>query len=157
MSEKNIFTSSSESLRHKKGTLLDLLKCQQESLKIVNALDFPMVSAPHPPTAIASDLAAFLATVDMPLCGRTIPFPVVDCRWGLAATDGAFHLWHTDCNGFGTYIDTQAGYKWWVLARPKQPSDVSDVSFFSEKFHLDRTNEDLCILEAVLLAPGTRL
>lgn len=156
MSEKSAFTPAGY-LRHKKGTLLDLLRCQQAGLKIVNALDFPMASAPHPPTSIASDLAAFVATVDLPLCGRSIPYPVMDCRWGLAATDGAFHKWHIDCDGFGTYIDTQAGQKWWVVARPREASGLASTSFFSEKFDLDGDNTDLCITEAILLTPGTRL
>jgi hypothetical protein len=69
MSEKSVFTSAGY-LRHKKGTLSDLLHCQQEGLKIVNALDFPMVLAPHPPTSIASDLAAFVAMVDLPFAGE---------------------------------------------------------------------------------------
>ena len=115
MAKKSTFTSGG-CLQHKKGTLSDLLECQTKGFKIINALDFPMPSAPHPPTSIASDLAAFVATVDLPLCGRSIPFPVMDCRWGLAATNGAFHKWHIDCDGFGTYINTQAGQKWWVLA-----------------------------------------
>lgn len=149
--------SENVSPRHKKGTLSNLLQCQLGSLKVVNALDFPMPSASHPPTAIASDLAAFHSTVDLPLCGRTIPFPAIDCRWGLAATDGAFHFWHTDANGFGTYIDTQAGYKWWVIARPKDPSTASNISFFMETFRLVGANDNTCILEAILLTPGSRL
>ena len=126
-------------------------------LKIINALDFPMASAPHPPTSMASDLTAFIATVNLPLCGCSIPFPVMDCRWGLVATDCAFHMWHTDYDGFGTYIDTQAGQKWWVLAQPKQASELLDISFFTNKFHLDDDNTDLCISEAILLTPGSWL
>ena len=115
MAEKSTFTSRG-CLWHKKGTLSDLLECHTKGFKIVNALDFPMSSAPHPPTSIVSDLTAFVATVNLPLCGCSIPFPVMDCQWGLAATNGAFHKWHIDCDGFGTYIDTKAGQKWWVLA-----------------------------------------
>ena len=156
MAEKSTFTSGGCS-RHKKGTLSDLLECQTKGFKIVNALDFPMPSAPHPPTSIASDLATFVATVDLPLCGCSIPFPVMDCRWGLAATDSAFHKWHIDCDGFGTYIDTQAGQKWWILARSREACGLSDTSFFTERFDLDGDNGDLWISEAILLTPGTRL
>jgi hypothetical protein len=106
---------------------------------------------------MALDLAAFHAMVDLPLCGHAILFPVMDCRWGLAVTDGAFHLWHIDCDGFGTYIDTQAGSKWWVLAIPKEPFDFLDISFLTEKFQLDSDNGEVCRLEAVLLPPGSRL
>ena len=137
--------------------MLDLLKYQKNGLKVLNALNFLMPSAFHPPTAMASDLAAFHTMVDLPLCGHTIPFPVMDCRWGLATTDGAFHYWHIDCDGFGTYIDTQAGSKWWVLASPEGPFDFSDTSFLTEKFQLDSNNGEVCRLEAVLLTPGSRL
>lgn len=139
------------------GTLQNLLDCQKDELKIVNALDFPMAFAPHPPTAFASDVAAFIGTLDLPFCGRNISFPAMSCRWGLAATSGAFHLWHTDCNGFSTYIDTQVGYKWWVIARPKQPSDFSGTSLFTQEFELNEANGELWDLEAVLLVPGSRL
>ena len=144
-------------LRHKKGTLKDLLECYREGSKIINALDFPMVSAPHPPTVFVSDLAAFHAMVDLPFCRCTVPFPAMVCRWGLAATTGAFHLWHTDCNGFAMYIDTQVGYKWWVVAHPKEHGDLSNLSFFSERFDLSAVNEDLCHIEAILLPPGSCL
>src|ERR1700733_1518462 len=38
-----------ESSRHLTGTLADMLKCHRKKTKILNALDFPMASAPHPP------------------------------------------------------------------------------------------------------------
>jgi hypothetical protein len=79
------------------------------------------------------------------------------CRWGLATTEGAFHLWHTNCNGFGTYIDTQVGCKWWVVAQPKQCFNFSDTLFFSKRFHLSATNKELCDIEAVLLPAGSHL
>jgi hypothetical protein len=66
-------------------------------------------------------------------------------------------LWHTDCNGFRTYIDTQVGYKWWVIGTPKEAWDSSDISFFTEKFQLDNNNKDLCTLEVGLLPPGSQL
>jgi hypothetical protein len=106
---------------------------------------------------MASDLAAFHAMVDLPLRRHAILFPVMDCRWGLAITDGAFHLWHIDCDGFGTYIDMQAGSKWWVLASPKEPFDFLDISFLTEAFQLDSDNGEVCRLEAVLLTPGSCL
>ena len=154
LSRKNTFVTDS---LHKQGTLRDLLDCHREGSKILNGLDFPMASASHPPTEFASDLAAFITTLDLPFCGRNIGFPAMSSRWGLAATAGAFHLWHTDCNGFATYIDTQTGYKWWVLAQPKQPSDFADTSLFTEKFAVDAPNGDVWDMEAVLLTPGSCL
>ena len=135
-----------------------MLRCHEEKSKILNALDFPMLSAPHPPTSIASDLAAFNATVDLPMCGRNILFPVASTRWGLAATAGAHHLWHIDCNGLCTYIDTQTGQKWWIVAWPKQGSaHFSHTTLYTEDFHIDGANLDKWDLEAVLLLPGSRL
>jgi hypothetical protein len=147
-----------ESSRHSKGTLEDMLKCHREGTKILNALDFPMLSAPHPPTSFASDLVAFSATVDLPMCSRAISFPVASTRWGLGATSGAHHMWHIDCDGFGTYIDTQAGAKWWVVAKPKYGSTrFSEPTLFTEEYDIDKANEDKWGLEAVLLLPGSRM
>jgi hypothetical protein len=117
-----------------------------------------MLSAPHPPTAFASDLVAFNATVDLPMCGRTVLFPVASTRWGLAATSGAHHLWHIDCDGLCTYIDTQAGLKWWIVARPKNGSThFSHTTLFTEDFQINAANLNKWDLEAVLLPPGSRL
>ena len=116
-----------------------------------------MASGSHPPRVFTSDLAAFIDMVDLPFCGRNILFPVMSTRWGLAATTGAFHLWHTDCNGFATYINTQMGYKWWVLAQPMQSSDFADTSLFTKNFAVNGPNKDLWEMEAVLLTPGSRL
>ena len=80
-------------------------------------------------------------------------------RWGLVVTLGAHHLWHIDCNGFATYIDTQTGMKLWFVARPKesQAMDFSSTSLFTEGFQLNAANLDRWDIEAVLLLPGSRL
>lgn len=154
-SKANTFSSDS---RHQKGTLKHMLQCHEEKTKILNALDFPMLSAPHPPTTFASDLVAFDTTVDLPMCSRNILFPVSSTRWGLAATSGAHHLWHIDCDGLGTYIDTQTGLKWWIVARPKNGSTrFSHTTLFTEQYDLDTANFNKWDLEAVLLCPGSRL
>jgi hypothetical protein len=135
-----------------------MLGCHKEKSKILNVLDFPMLSAGHPPTSIASDLVAFNATVDLPMCSRTILFPVTSTRWGLAATAGAHHLWHIDCDGLCTYIDTQTGQKLWIVAEPKRGSDhFSNADLYTDDFHIDAANLDKWDLAAVLLLPGSRL
>lgn len=117
-----------------------------------------MASAPHPPTSISSDLIAFAATLDLPFCGRAVGFPVFSCQWGITATQDAHHLWHIDCDGLATYIDTQAGAKWWVLARPKEEHYAfSGVNTFSVDYRLNRANQEKWSLEAILLLPGSRL
>ena len=117
-----------------------------------------MLSAPHPPTSFASDLVAFVATVDLPMCGRNVSFPMASTRWGLAATSDAHHLWHIDCNGFCTYIDTQTGAKWWIVGKPKPGSShFSDTALFMDEYDMSQPNLDRWDLEAVLLLPGSRL
>jgi hypothetical protein len=147
-----------ESSRHLKGTLKDVLRCHKEGSKILNALDFPMLSTPHPPTSFVSDLVAFGATVDLLMCSHTISFPIASTRWGLAATSGAHHLWHIDCNGFCTFIDTQTGAKWWIVAKPKDGSiHFSAATLFTEDFDIDKANLEKWDLEVILLLPGSRM
>ncbi|KAF8240400.1 hypothetical protein L208DRAFT_1212558, partial [Tricholoma matsutake] len=67
--------------------------------------------------------------------------PTASTRWGLAATSGAHHLWHIDCNGFCTYIDTQTGMKWWIVAKPKPGSmHFSDATLFTEEYNISAAN-----------------
>lgn len=128
---ENLFEAKSSC--HLTGTLADMLKCHWKKRKIFNTLDFPMVSALHPPTSFASDLEVFTATVNLLFCGRSVSFPMASTRWGLAATSGAHHLWHIDCNGFCTYIDMQTGLKWWIIAKPTHGSmHFSDPTLFTE-------------------------
>ena len=72
-----------ESSRYLNGTLTDMLRCHRSKSEILNALDFPMVSAPHPPTSFASDLVVFSATINLPLCGHDISFPMASTGWAL--------------------------------------------------------------------------
>ena len=156
-SQINDFMAES-ALCQKKGTLQDPLDSDKDNLKILNALDFPMPSASHPPTTISSDLVAFMATLDMPFCHWTIGFPVSGCRWGIAANQDAHHLLHVDCNGFATYIDTQVGAKWWVVAQPKQFNDpLSSIETFAVDYDLTEANDEKWSLEAILLLPGSCL
>ncbi|KAJ3499602.1 hypothetical protein NLJ89_g10083 [Agrocybe chaxingu] len=82
-------------------------------------------------------------------------------QWGLVATDGAFHPWHIDSDGFGTFVEIQTGRKWWVLARPRgnDPdfSDFARIDTFLGGIDTTAPNLDRWELEAVLLEPGTRL
>jgi hypothetical protein len=88
--------------------------------------------------------------------------PLADFRWGLAATTGAISWWHVDSNGFGTYVDTKAGLKWWIVARRKGRGhsfeSFSEVeTFFGRGYEVDQPNLEKWDLEAVVLPPGTRL
>lgn len=138
---------------------MDLLLSHRAGDKgsILNALDLPLPGAPHFPLKIASDVQAFNSTLDMPSCGRDVLYPVPSMKWALAATTGAHHAWHIDCNGFGTVIDVQAGYKWWVVAEEKTVGDFASISLFLDNFSVDKVNEHKWLIEAILLAPGSRL
>ena len=88
--------------------------------------------------------------------------PLADFRWGLAATAGALSWWHLDSNGFGTYVDTKAGLKWWIVARRKGDrhnfETISAVDTFCDKrYEVKEPNEEIWDLEVVILPPRTRL
>jgi hypothetical protein len=88
--------------------------------------------------------------------------PLADFRWGLASTAGAISWWHIDSNGFGTYVDTKAGLKWWIVARRKGHGHgfetISEVDKFCDgEYEVDDPNAEKWDLEAVILPPRTRL
>ena len=126
----------------------------------MNGLDFPLPNGPAPPKSISTDLHSWDMTLDMPWCKRTDIFPSPITRWGLAATSGAHHLWHLDCDGFGTYVDVKVGAKLWIVARPKDNESFeafASTRLFIDGYDMAKPGSDRWILEAVLLEPGTRL
>ena len=81
--------------------------------------------------------------------------------WGLAATDGTYHTWHVDANGFATFINVHAGYKLWIIATPLNPATLADP-LFTSGFKPDKTLPVVdkvfpCSVEAIVLAAGDRL
>jgi hypothetical protein len=155
-SKPNMHDSSSQ---HVHSTLKDLLDSHNagDTGTILNGLDFPMPWLGQYSTSFATDVLAFNSTVDMPLCKRSIMYPSSSLKWGLAATAGAHHLWHIDCNGFGTVINTQTGFKWWIIGHPLPGHDFSKPSEYLNNCHINIPNNDKWQLEAILLAPGSRL
>lgn len=88
--------------------------------------------------------------------------PLADFRWGLAATAGALTWLHLDSHGFGTYVDTKAGSKWWIVLRRKGDrhrviSCSEPHVFFSGKYEVEEPDTEEWELEAVVLSAGTRL
>ena len=97
-------------------------------------------------------------------CPADQPLPMGDIRWGLAATAGALSWWHIDSNGFATYLDPKAGTKFVIVARRKFDGtggsvleSFSEIDVYLNKFDSQLPNADRWELEAVILAPGTRL
>jgi hypothetical protein len=87
-------------------------------------------------------------------------YPTTANRWGLAATAGALHRFHVDCNGLGTSVEVKTGTTWWIVARPKDLSCLDDLLDINKLVAF--TAEDVSIpegwmLEAILLEPGTQL
>jgi hypothetical protein len=116
--------------------------------KILNALEFPMGTAPVSPTPrFSTDLVAWEST------SRGIPPPIGDIRWGLAATPGARSWFHIDSNGFNTFIDVKCGLKVWMCIHDKNGQFLSIDAF--KDFELDDAVNYR--IEAILLTPGTRL
>lgn len=116
----------------------------------------------NPREKIATDIVAFRA---MATQGARQPYPVLDMRWGLAATAGAFTTFHIDSDGLATYIScvNQGGSKWWVIVSPKSTDYTSAFANVRKSFEFQ--NEEMCHIsalgdvqvEAVLLMPGTQL
>lgn len=116
--------------------------------KILNALEFPMGTAPVSPTPkFSTDLVAWEIT------GRGIPPPIGAIRWGLAATGGAQTWFHMDSNGFNTFIDVKCGYKAWLSIYDKY-GHFQLIDAFKD-FVLDEPGNFQ--IEVILLTPGTRL
>jgi hypothetical protein len=148
--------------RLRQGTVRSLLASAQEDGKILNALYFPMSEQGLGFWPFSTDSAAWRATKGAKGCSQEETPPLASIRWGLAATAGALSWIHLDSNGFPTYIDIKAGFKWWIVLRRKGEAhffeSVSDVfGFFEGNYDVDKPNHDKWDLEAVLLPPGTRL
>jgi hypothetical protein len=110
----------------------------------------------------STDSAAWNSTKGTVNCDAEKAPPLTDFRWGLASRAGAISWWHIDSNGFGSYIDTKAGSKWWIVARRKGSDhsfeSFSEVENFFDGLHqVDRPNLEHFELEAVILPPRTRL
>ena len=104
-------------------------------------------------------MEAWRLTEGLPYCDNDALYPTASVRWGLAATAGARHWIHIDCDGLCTIIDPLCGGKLWLIFTPDEelsPEIFGDIDQFSKGF--DVTNPpDFWAVEAVYLKPGTRL
>lgn len=78
-----------------------------------------------------------------------------DLAWGTAATKHASSWLHVDDDGFGTVVTVKTGAKYWVVARPRNPS-LRSTAGFGLKWDPVVPDED-DEMEAVVLRPGTVL
>lgn len=133
--------------------------------KILNALDFPLGQANLSPMKFTSESYAWQATKSAAYCKTDRPFPGDSVRWGMAATSGALSWFHIDSDGFGTFVDVQAGSKYWIVGRPKCVSNeaaidhgaFSDINMYLKPYDFSSPPTDMWDFEAVYLEPGTRL
>jgi len=152
------------------GTLRHLLQAvQTEDGPILNALSFPKSLSGMDPSAFSSEVEAWELTERMKFCPVEARFPVGDMRWGLAATRGARHWMHIDADGLGTFLDTKAGTKLWILFGHCTGGDrhmFGSTDIYLGGFDTNGINEGLWSrsvddqswrAEAVYLTPGTRL
>jgi hypothetical protein len=149
--------------RSRRTTLQDMLEFSAlpiASRPIVNALTLPMPPGLRPEQNhfFSSEYVACLRTAGNRFCFT--PYPASHTRWGLVAFDGALHYLHIDSDGFGTWIEVKSGLKLWVIARPKDgtvPSFTDIHAFLGWIGEGKSPNRERWIVEAVVLAPGTRL
>jgi hypothetical protein len=117
------------------GTVRSLLDSSQNNGKILNGLNFPMPEQGLGMLPFSTDSAAWKVTKGaLGYLQGQVP-PLGELRWGLAGTTGALSWLHLDSNGFGTYVDTKAGRKWWIVLRRKgdghRVESCSEPDFFS--------------------------
>ncbi|KAH6914629.1 hypothetical protein BKA70DRAFT_1094063 [Coprinopsis sp. MPI-PUGE-AT-0042] len=149
--------------RSRRTTLEEMLKLSTLPLAqrpLVNALTLPMPPGlrPEQKFPFSTELFAWLRTLGNHFCFA--PYPTSDMRWGLVAFNGALHYLHIDSDGFGTWIEVKTGLKLWVIARPKDgdvPSFTEIDGFLKCIGEGKAPNGEKWIIEAVVLAPGTRL
>jgi hypothetical protein len=128
--------------------LLDQVESDDGSLKksgrIYTILKTPTTDGPQPDARIATDIQAFHATVDRPLChNRT--FPLVGNRWATLSTPHAVQR-HQD-GGLGTFIYLEIGYLFLFIAK----------STADEENSLATKSFDEHTFEVALLAPGSTM
>ena len=121
------------------GTLCQLLEASQTlSGLILNALSFPLTCVGVDSSVISTEVKAWHMMEGDLFRPAEEQFPVGDIRWSLAATRGARHWIHIDSDGFGTYVETKMGDKWWIIFSPPEKGDkrcFASVYQFLNNFH----------------------
>ena len=142
------------------GTLGVMVECSKKTDgKILNALDIPLPFESRERTQFASDIYALIATLNGMGWKPGMSLHNEDFRWAIASLKGAFHGFHLDSDGLGTFIQAMFGSKWWILASPKPGSNADFAkinTFLAGNFNLDEA-PDGWQLEAIVLAPGSKL
>lgn len=148
--------------RVQKGTPRQLLECSRKpGSKILNGLHFPLPLAGLDRTTFASEIHALHETLNCIGWKPGMPTYNSEFRWAIIAIMGAFHGFHIDSDGSGSFLEGIYGAKLWMLSRPapgkQEIADFSNINtFLQERFDFDNIPEGW-IIEAVILKPGTKL
>jgi len=159
VSDQSIPVKDDYSVQLCTGTLEHVLESARKGGAIINALSFPLPLSEIRKSSFSSDVEAWLVTEGLPFCDQDATYPTGDVRWGLAATRGARHYIHTDCDGLATSVDVLCGEKLWFLYTPTVGFDLTnfgDTDHFFHGFDVTHPPEHWSV-EAVCLQPGTRL
>lgn len=155
---------TSNSVRARVGTPWDLLRTlEARHPKALNGLDFPLSDDPFVPQKFSSDSVSWQYSMGFAFCKRDDHKPISDIRWGLAATSGAFHEFHVDTAGFGTFVAPDCGIKLWVALSPKdqaggRPYDfLGKTDVFYENFNIRLPPPEDWVYEMVVLKSGMTL
>ena len=141
--------------RTRVGSVADILNASQSAdSKILNGLSFKDPFAGIQRTSFSSDAHALGIVYNQEGWVKKA-LSIEHLRWNLAATKDAFHPWHLDSDGYGTFVNVMSGSKWWFVARPKSRLDV-DIFNMTSCFLTDESEEQIEV-EAILLVPGSQL
>ena len=135
--------------------MADILEASRsEGSKILNGLNFKNPFAGIQRSPFSSDAHALGVVYNQEGWVKKAP-SIEHLRWNLAATKDAYHDWHIDSDGYGTFVNVMAGSKWWIVARPKNSLGID--TFNSTSCFIDDASEDKIEAEAILLLPGSQL
>jgi len=114
---------------------------------------------------LASNEQAWQEARDLPGM-MSVNFPNDDTLWATAATQNATTWTHIDDHGMATIIKIMAGFKYWVILRPKFDrtdlglnGDMGSINAFASDsgWTPEGPCDTLWDHEAVLLGPGDML
>ncbi|TFK63732.1 hypothetical protein BDN72DRAFT_902152 [Pluteus cervinus] len=152
-------TSDASNEHYRLGTLIDIAEnsdLPEDKQRLMNILSIPLGWATATELGLQSDEQARRTHIKNCKLFTDAVKELSGRFWGLAATDGTFHQWHVDANGFATFIDVHAGLKLWIIATPLNPDDLANPTF-TAGFQVYHAMPKNCRIEAVILTAGDGL
>ncbi|KAF9473563.1 hypothetical protein BDN70DRAFT_937335 [Pholiota conissans] len=155
------YTIPPHKLPTRQGTVQELIDAAEPEIhKILNGLSFPRPWAGMSVTSYASDTHALPHVMHGAGAIRR-DLPIGEYRFGLVAPHDAWHAWHIDSDGFGTFIETVTGAKLWITASTIGTPDALAFSrigfFFNKEFDLNKSGKGLFNVQAMVLEEDTKI